>query len=283
MKYQCYFCHVKTVETIIKKFAPSQDVADSFVNAVSTLLHEQKELANPYLATLIHRLARQFMNNSNLYHEEKEHSNKALLRNYVHWEKLVNKSEEPLYTATKLAVAGNIIDYGAHTVPVDTEKQIYEILNIDFAIDHTKELFKQIKKAKSILYLGDNAGEIVFDKLFIETMQHENVTFAVRGKPVINDVTFDDVNQTGMHKVAAKVISNGYDAPSTLIKYTSEEFRKAFYESELIISKGQGNFEGLMDSKRKNLFFLLMAKCSPMAELLGVKKGDIVVCQLNAA
>jgi uncharacterized protein with ATP-grasp and redox domains len=171
--------------------------------------------------------------------------------------------------------------YGAHSSPENIEDEIHKILDTDFAIDYTDELFKQINKAKSILYLGDNAGEIVFDKLFIETMQHKNVTYAVRGRPVINDVTFDDAQQVKMHQVAT-VISNGYDAPSTLIEHCSDEFQEAYLKAELVISKGQGNFEGLMDSRHNNLFFLLMAKCSPMAELLGVKKGNIVVNQLNA-
>lgn len=282
MRHQCYFCHVKTVEKLIDKFKPTQEVADNFVNEVSKLLYVQKELANPYLATLIHRLARKFINNNNLYEEEKDNSNKTLLNNYEHWKDLVDKSDYPLHTAAKLAVAGNVIDYGAHSAPTDIEAQIYKILDTDFSINHSDELFKQINKAKSILYLGDNAGEIVFDKLFIETMKHKNVTYVVRGEPVINDVTISDALQTNIHDIA-KVISNGYDAPSTLIEHCSKEFHELFKNTELVISKGQGNFEGLMNSKRNNLFFLLMAKCLPMAELLGVKKGNIVVTQLKAA
>jgi uncharacterized protein with ATP-grasp and redox domains len=281
MKHQCYFCHLKTVEKLIDKFDPPQKFADEFVNAIGELLNEEKKLANPYLATLIHRLARKFINNGNLYQEEKIKSNNTLLNNSSIWKKLIHNSKYPLYTATKLAVAGNIIDYGAHSSPENIEDEIHKILDTDFAIDYTDELFKQINKAKSILYLGDNAGEIVFDKLFIETMQHKNVTYAVRGRPVINDVTFDDAQQVKMHQVAT-VISNGYDAPSTLIEHCSDEFQEAYLKAELVISKGQGNFEGLMDSRHNNLFFLLMAKCSPMAELLGVKKGNIVVNQLNA-
>jgi hypothetical protein len=126
------------------------------------------------------------------------------------------------------------------------------------------------------LYLGDNCGEIVFDKLFIETMDHPNVTFAVRGNPVINDATLEDAAQVGLDNVC-RVISNGFDAPSTLLEFCSDEFAEAYNNADLVISKGQGNFEGLMESRHPNEFFLLIAKCWPIANLLGVGKNDMVV------
>ncbi len=144
------------------------------------------------------------------------------------------------------------------------------------------DLRDKINGSEKILYLGDNAGEIVFDKLFIETMQHPDVTFVVRGKPVINDVTFEDVRQTRIDNVC-KVISNGYDAPSTLLEFCSEEFLDKFNTADLVISKGQGNFEGLMYTTHPNVFFLLMAKCEPMAELLGVNKGEMIITKLNTS
>jgi hypothetical protein len=143
----------------------------------------------------------------------------------------------------------------------------------------TAELKNEISKAKSVLYLGDNCGEIVFDKLFIETMKHQNITFVVRGAPVINDVTLEDANQVGMDNIC-RVISNGFDAPSTLIELCSDEFAAEYNNADLIISKGQGNFEGLMESTHPNIFFLLIAKCDPIAKLLGVNKNDMVVSKL---
>lgn len=104
----------------------------------------------------------------------------------------------------------------------------------------------------------------------------------MRGKPVINDVTFVDVEQVQMNEVC-KVISNGYDAPSTLLNHCSEEFLHAYHNADLIIAKGQGNFEGLVNSNHPNMFFLLMAKCNPMGELVGVNKGSMLVikCKSN--
>ena len=276
MRQECYFCINKTVEKLIQKFNPSAEIAEEFVFSVNKLLGNEWDTTNPYLATKIHRLAREKLNIHDLYREEKFQANQLLLEHYYEWKSLVATSQNPFQMAAKLAVIGNIIDYGAHSVNEDILTQIKSLTSNELAVDNTSELFDRIKSADSILYLGDNAGEIVFDKLFIETMAHPNVTFAVRGHPVINDITMDDVKQVGIDKLC-KIITNGYDAPSTLLEHCSDEFMQAFNSADLIISKGQGNFEGLMNEKRDNLFFMLMAKCNPIATMLGVKKGDMLV------
>ena len=276
MRQECYFCINKTVERLIQKFNPSSEIAEDFVLSVTKLLGNEWNTSNPYLATKIHRLAREKLNIHDLYSEEKLLANQLLLEHYHEWKKLITISSNPFQMAAKLAVIGNIIDYGAHSVNEDILTQIKSLTSNELAVDNTAELFDRIKSADSILYLGDNAGEIVFDKLFIETMAHPNVTFVVRGYPVINDITTDDVKQVGVDKLC-RIISNGYDAPSTLLEYCSVEFLEAYNSADLIISKGQGNFEGLMNEKRDNLFFMLMAKCNPIAEMLGVKKGDMLV------
>lgn len=114
------------------------------------------------------------------------------------------------------------------------------------------------------------------DKLFIETIGHSNVKYVVRDKPVINDVTMAHAQQCELEKFC-KLISNGFDAPSTLPEFCSNEFVKEYNHADLIISKGQGNLEGLMNSHNPNLFFLLTPKCKPIAELLDVNVGDMVV------
>lgn len=276
MRYECYFCHTRTVENLIQKFKPSHHIAEEFVFRINELLGENRSLANPYLSTLIHRISKEMINNGDLFKEEKVNANAVLLDEYALWKEMVDKSNNPLFLSAKLAVAGNIVDYGAHCVPEDVNAQINSIIKKEFVIDDTPSLFQEIKKVKNILYLGDNAGEIVFDRLFIETINHPDLTYVVRGKPVINDVTFEDAASTGINGLC-EVISNGYDAPSTLLEHCSDEFLEKFHNAELIISKGQGNFEGLMNCGKSNIFFMLMAKCKPMAELLGVNKGDLVV------
>lgn len=280
MQNECYTCHAKTIKKIIDKYKPDREVSKRFIETTQKMIDQKERTENPYLATEINRLAKEMIHDGDMYKDEKRNANIVLLQNYNYWKKLIAESTNPLYQAVKLAVAGNIIDYGAHTVPEDLEKHINKIINNPFVIDDTQELFQKIANSKTILYLGDNAGEIVFDKLFIETMRHPNVMFAVRGKPIINDVTFYDARQTGIDSVA-KIISNGYDAPSTLLDYCSDEFLNVFRNADLIISKGQGNFEGLLNARRDDIFFLLITKCNPIAKLLHVKKGDMVVTKIR--
>ena len=276
MRSECYFCHLKTVEKLIGKFSLKPEQAESFILSIHELLYHSWQMTNPVLATHIHRLARERLNHTNLYLEEKHRANELLMGQYESWKIRVESSYNPLKIAAKLAVIGNIIDYGAHSVSDNITNQVNTLLSNDLAIDESQKLTEKIRQAKTIFYIGDNAGEIVFDKLFIETMQHSDVTYAVRGKPVLNDVTIDDTEETDIYKIC-NIITSGSDSPSTILEYCSEEFMHHFNTADLVISKGQGNFEGLMNSNRDNLFFLLIAKCKPIAELLGVRECSMVV------
>lgn len=138
-------------------------------------------------------------------------------------ERVVRKSSNPFCTALKLAIAGNIIDFTANDT-FDLQSTIETALETEFAIDHSEQLESEISRAHSILYLGDNAGKIVLDKLFIETINHPGLTFVVRGGPVINDATMDDAEYTGMKEVT-NVISSGYDAASTIPENRISSYR----------------------------------------------------------
>jgi uncharacterized protein with ATP-grasp and redox domains len=150
------------------------------------------------------------------------------------------------------------------------------VLNSDFAVDHSGQLRAALLKAEKVLYIGDNAGEIVFDKLLISEISHPGLTFSVRGAPAINDATMEDAEYTGMTSVT-RVISSGYDAPTTILSRSGDEFRKCYEEADLIISKGQGNLEGLIGEHDSRIFFLLMVKCDVIAEYLEVDKDSYVV------
>ncbi len=114
------------------------------------------------------------------------------------------------------------------------------------------------------------------DRLFLETINHPDVTFAVRGKPILNDATMEDANLTGLAHVA-KIISNGDDAPSTLLHRTSKEFNEVYEQADLVIAKGMGNLEGLLNTGKNKLFFMLIAKCDHISNLLGVNVGDFII------
>ena len=179
--------------------------------------------------------------------------------------------------AVRFAIAGNIIDFGVHSeiddaVIRDTLDRAVEA----HISDHSLCEFKSaVELAADILYLGDNAGEIVFDRLLIEQLPCEKVTYAVRGKPIINDATFVDAQFAGITELV-EVIDNGSDAPGTLLDDCSQEFRARFEEADLILSKGQGNYESLSDGTG-NIVFLLMAKCPVIARDIGYDVGSFVL------
>ena len=238
-------------------------------------LIQEDGLSSPELQQKLNRHFRKIFGIADPYSQEKRTSNAIAKKLYDHWKPKVKQANNSLQLALRLAIAGNIMDYGAHQ-EFDLEQTILEVIDAKLAIDHSERLFDALKKAHKVLYLCDNAGEIFMDKLFIETLNHKNVTAAVRGFPVLNDATIDDAQQAGIHDVA-KLIDNGSDAPSTILSDCSIEFQKAFEEADLIISKGQGNLEGLLPKEDPRIFFLLMAKCDVIANLLGVNKGDLIV------
>jgi uncharacterized protein with ATP-grasp and redox domains len=213
------------------------------------------------------------------YAEIKKQSNLYIMNIYDELRQTVMGSGDPFAAALKLAVAGNIIDFGAKHDFSDEiiHEEIEKALKNSFKQEEVEGLREKINSASDILYLGDNAGEIVFDKLFIEQLPKEKITFAVRGRPVINDALLQDAESVGLTELV-KVVSNGAGIPGTVLGECSEEFRNIFDNADLIISKGQGNYETLSTSGR-NIVFMLKVKCPIVSRDLGREIGDFVILQ----
>lgn len=275
MDDRCKTCFTNNYDRLLKKNPLTGCKSLEFCAFFSRLMDKSENIATAAIQRELQHKLRELTSVVDPYYKEKQQSNHIALKLYGEWKPKVLVSSDPFNLALRLAIAGNIMDYGASQV-FDVNKTIKKVLNTDFAIDHSNLLKQRIKGAKHILYLGDNAGEIVFDKLFIETIIHPNVVFAVKDAPVLNDVTFQDAEEVGLYDVA-DVISNGYDASSTLLEKCSKEFLDVYNSADLIISKGQGNLEGLIDEKDPRIFFLFMVKCDVIAERVGVEKGSFVV------
>ncbi len=274
--YRCFYCFTRAFERLISRDGISADAKDSFTRDMVKMYAENWGRHNsPLFARELHSILRSYTGNSDPYKDEKKHYNDLALGLLPDMESLLRQSDDPFNTALRLSIAGNIIDFAVNDT-FNLHATLGRVLESRFAIDDSELLKKALGSARSVLYLGDNAGEIVFDKLFIKTIGHPGIVYAVRGAPVINDATPEDAEYVGMSEVA-RVVSNGFDAPSTVVSESSDEFRKLFSEADLIISKGQGNLEGLMHLKDKRIFFLLMVKCNVMAEFLKVEKDSFVV------
>lgn len=274
--YRCFFCFNRAFERLLKKEQLTTEEANHFTGEMMRLyLEGSKTLSTPQFSRELHIRLKKYTGQADPYLQGKKQSNDQVLSMYQTLKKKVETATDPFDMALRLAIAGNIIDFAVND-QYNLDETIDLVLNSDFGIDHSNELKTALSQANTVLYLGDNNGEVVFDKLFIETINHPNLVYAVRGAPIINDVTLEDATYVGMDKLVP-VISNGFDAPSTILDHCSGEFREVFNTADVIISKGQGNLEGLLDHPANNLFFLLMVKCDVIAERLGVSKGSFVV------
>lgn len=272
---RCVICQLESFERLLSKNNILDADRQEFLAFYHRIMKESAGLTTPEIHQKLNKEFCRITNTDDLYIDEKKQSNKLAKVLYDEWKPKILGTESAFESALRLSIAANIMDYGA-SGSFDVHQTIEKVMSSEFAIDHTLELKMQIEYAKSILYLGDNAGEIVFDKLLIETIHPKNLTFAVRGSAVLNDATMEDAFEVGMDEVA-QLISNGYDAPSTVLSQSSPEFLEVYKNADLIISKGQGNLEGLIDENDSRIFFLLMVKCNVVAELLEVPKGSFVV------
>jgi len=222
------------------------------------------------------------------YKKIKEKSNRQALSLYGKLKNKVRRSKDTLLAAVELAIAGNIIDYGVKN-SLDVTGELKKILDLESRAikKESVRLFNYVAfkavltKSDKILYLGDNAGEIVFDRILIEEIlkiyPHKKIFYAVKEKPIINDAVMEDAVYCGLDKVS-EVISSGLDVPGTVLSLCSAKFLKIYRNADMVISKGQGNFEAL-SGRKKNIFFLFMAKCPVVAREVKCELGDIILCK----
>ena len=229
----------------------------------------------------IHQTVRRFSGNEDPYRPLKEHFNQLALKYLPKLQERVQGSNDPLETAVRLAIAGNIIDFAVRTDFDDDmlDHAIEESLTADMPKSSLDDFRRAVSRAQNILYLGDNAGEIVFDRLLLEQLPTEKITFAVRGGPVINDATMADARTSGITDLV-EVIDNGSDVAGTIVSMCSEDFRRRFAAADLIIAKGQGNYETL-DHPDKVIFHLLKVKCPVIAQDIGCEVGSVVLQRNN--
>jgi len=228
----------------------------------------------PEMGRIVYRIVREITGDDDPFKKVKGKYNKIALKLYPDLKNKVAHSEDRLLAAIRLAIAGNVIDFAVDK-SFNLEKEVDNVFKKDFAIFDYREFKQVLKDTKQILYLADNAGEVVFDRILIEELNKE-VIYVVRDKPVINDALIEDAKFCGIDKIA-KVISNGSDVPGTILDLCSKDFLSLYETAKLIISKGQGNFEGLAGRDNAPIFFLLKVKCPIIGNIAGCEVGDIVL------
>lgn len=229
---------------------------------------------SPELVRDVHGIVKKHTGNSDPYRSIKEESIKRALNLYSDLKHFLNeKQESRLYWALKIAATGNVIDFATNR-EIDIERCVENELKKEFTINDIKRFKDLLKKAKTLLVIGDNAGETIFDRVLVEDFSYLDITYAVRSEPIINDATIGDACASGLDH-CTRLISTGCNAPGLILDECSEEFSNIFNNADIVISKGQGNYEALSEQKRE-IFFLLKAKCPVISDKLGVNVNDYV-------
>jgi hypothetical protein len=211
------------------------------------------------------------------YRSVKEAYNRIALGRLPALRQLAAGGADRLEGGVRVAIAGNVIDFGIYG-SIDLDRSIEESFRLPLSPALYRSFADKVAASKRVLYLCDNAGEIAFDRVLIELLQGmgRDVTVAVKGSPVINDATRDDARACGLHESVA-LIDNGNDGIGTLLEACSRQFLDEYHAADLIISKGQANYETLVQEGDERIFFLFKVKCPVVARFLKRPEGDIVI------
>ncbi|MBD3256598.1 MAG: DUF89 family protein [Candidatus Lokiarchaeota archaeon] len=290
----CLFTQMLKAFKIVKPDVSRDLVISAQKKLMKFLLDSNiNEIAAPIVGKFLYRLVAETINVEDPYRKQKKEYNNLALAYYDDTKKIVKNADDPLFEAIAASAIGNTIDFAAQH-EIDLINDLKNFTPQNFSINHyddfRKELNKLAKLEGTLLILGDNTGEIVFDKLLVETIKeiypNLEIVYAVRSAPVINDSTMEDAEEIGLAKIV-KVIES-CPVPGIDLKSATEEFKKYFYdENGFILSKGQGNFETLHNPDQpsnhelpdKNIYYLLKAKCNLMERIFNCAKGDLIFKQ----
>lgn len=275
----CLPCIFRQVRRTLEYAGVNGDKGRMIMREAEAILQTASlDTAPARISTLIHRLIRR-ETRLDPYRTLKQKCNHMSLGLLPLMREIMRGAADPLDAGVRLAIAGNVIDFGIYD-GFDLERSIQDSLRLPIPHTHFNSFSRALKESRRILYLCDNAGEIVFDRVLIELIRDmgTNVTAVVKGSPVINDATAEDAASAGLYEVAA-VIDNGSDGIGTLLEACSEGFSAEYTGADMVISKGQANYETLTDEKDKRIFFLFKVKCPVVARTLGRPEGDIVLME----
>lgn len=269
----CIPCFVRqTVEAIkmaTKSKARQKEALRKVLLKLSTASFDRPPTEIGYA---VHKIIKDITKNDDPYKKVKARDNQAAMKFYSYLKELIASSDDRLLVAAKLAIAGNIIDWAA-SPEFDVKDTIDEVITQPLTINHFAQFRNSLDEAETILYIADNAGEIVFDKVLLEELAHKKITFLVRSEPIINDATMEDAKFASINKLAkvetVKITAKGLNT-------TSNRFKHFVDEADMLISKGQANYEALSDMEGP-IFFLLKVKCPLIADHIQAPLGAIVL------
>ncbi|MCK5073560.1 MAG: DUF89 family protein [Bacteriovoracaceae bacterium] len=277
---ECYSCFVRQSVDAGKIATSDENIRWEIMKEVmKKSLEFSRDDSPAIMGKVIHQIVRDISGNNDPYKNVKDEYNKKASKMIGFLTKIIDESGEKLHTALKIAAIGNIIDFGPYGMyGPSLEEFVCKKLKSEFAGNVGFGDFKnKLDNAKSVLYVADNCGEIVFDSIFINRfLKDKTVYLATRGGAVLNDVTMDDIKEIQFSD-NVKLIDTGDNAPGAILKFCSDEFNKLYNDVDLVILKGQGNYEGIGKPNRKNVYSVLIVKCPVIASHIGCAKNELVL------
>jgi len=283
IQHECIGCIATQSKRVCEAIHADETLSEKIINYVETALQNADfTLSPPRIAAPLYEEMARLAHTDDLYREQKQHASTQAKSYLPFLEETIQNSGDPLIAILKTAVVGNVIDLAAE-VCFDLHDAIMSVFNTPFAYNDTETLRTTLTQAKTLLYIGDNAGEHIFDALAIQSLQklypHLSITYMVRGNPIINDVTMREAQEAGIEKICT-VMDSGVPTPGFVYDLATEQAQKLFDSADVIIAKGMGNYECMTPQRRQNICFLLKVKCSVVATSLNQEIGDIV-CKLS--
>lgn len=271
---ECIPCVLKQALDAAKKITDDENIHVAVMEEALKIASNFRDYRNaPQMARDIHQVLKELTGNPDPYREVKDEHLATAKSLYGFLKDYLDRQEDRLLWALKMAAIGNNLDAAIYS-EVRLEKLIEGELEKPFALNDYRTLKSRLALAKKVLVIGDNTGETVFDKLLMEELEGLEIHYAVRHEPIINDATILEAEASDIHHVAT-IVSSGCNAPGLLLEEASEEFLALYKEADVIISKGQGNFEAL--SEEDDVFFLLKVKCPMVSRLIGSQVGNYVL------
>jgi hypothetical protein len=278
----CIPCFVRQALASARLVSNDENVHEQVLRKVLTMVADM-DLTDPppRMGQRMHRAIREVLGNPDPYRAIKARFTAASLRLVPEMQKKIAASPNPLETAVRLAIAGNLIDFGPRSDVDESEIEpaVSEALSAPL-LGEVEPFRRDLKNTRSLLYLADNAGEIVFDKLLIEQIRREvgdtiHISVVVKGSPTINDAVREDAEAAGIQEVA-ELLDNGSDAPGTILPECRPQVRQRFEAADMVVAKGQGNYETLNTATRP-IWFLLKAKCPIISRDVPCAQGSMVL------
>ena len=277
LQFDCLPCIFRQVLDASRMVTDDRDLIKEILDEYSELVPQiDFKIMGPTLGAKGQQIIKDKLEIEDPYLEFKKKHMKLAQELYPEVEKIVADADDSLFVALIMSAMGNAIDAGM-SLDIDVAQNIKAAVQNGFVKSDFDLLTDKLESAEQILIIGDNAGEAIFDQLLIQELKAYDleIIYAYRDQPILNDVTIKEIKEIGIDQLADQVLSSGCHTPGTILADTTAEFREIYDKADIVISKGQGNFEGLSEVKR-DIFFLLKAKCKLVAELLAVEQGDLV-------